>query len=65
MTTILWQQIKTNFNQKSMSLEATKTIVLKRKVGYGEKIEIDEEEKPSSEKRHKMDIDTTASSSST
>lgn len=47
-----------------MSLEATKTIVLKRKVGYGEKTEIDEEEEAKSEKRHKMDIDTVASSSS-
>jgi hypothetical protein len=47
-----------------MSLEATKTIVLKRKVGYGEKNEIDEEEETRSEKRHKMDIDTIASLSS-
>ena len=47
-----------------MSLEATKTLVLKRKVGYGEINEIDGEEEASSEKRQKMDIDTLASSSS-
>ena len=64
MMTILWQQLKTNFKQKSMPLEATKTMILKRKVGYGEMIEIDEEEEAKREKRHKMDIDTMVSSSS-
>ena len=58
MMTILWQQLKTNFKQKSMPLEATKTMILKRKVGYGEMIEIDEEEEARSGKRNKMDIDT-------
>lgn len=61
---ILCEQLKTNFKQKSMSLEVTKTVILKRKVGYGEMIEIDEEEEAKSEKRHKMDIDTAMVSSS-
>jgi hypothetical protein len=51
MTTILWQQLKMNFKQNRMSLEATKNMTLKRKVGYGKKTnEIDEEEKARSEK---------------
>lgn len=68
MMTILWQQLKTNLKQKSMSLEAKKSMILKRKVGYGEMIQIDEEEEARSEKRHKMDIDAStmpSSSSST
>ena len=41
------------------SLQPTKgTIVLKRRVGYAEIDEINEEEEVRKEKRNKMDIDT-------
>ena len=52
------QQIKNNETSHT-SLETTKPTVLKRKVGYGEINEINEEEQSRSEKRNKMDVDTT------
>ena len=39
-------------------LESTKTAILKRKVGYGEVNNTNEEEQTRSEKRNKMDIDS-------
>ena len=61
--TLSWQQVlKRNFTQMSdTSLEPTKGSILKRRVGYGEINEINEEEVVRSEKRSKMDVDTTAS----
>ena len=59
---MFWQQVK--IKQKSdTSPEATKTTVLKRRVGYGEINEINEEEQVRSEKRNKMDIDSLGASS--
>jgi hypothetical protein len=52
---IYQQQIKIN-EKGQTSLEATKPTVLKRKVGYGEMNEMNEEEQARSEKRNKMDV---------
>lgn len=65
---MFWQQVKTNIKRKSdTSLEPTKTAILKRRVGYGEINEINEEEEVRSGKRNKMDVDNVVgvSSSST
>jgi hypothetical protein len=50
----------------SVELEPSKTTILKRRVGYGEinNTEVNEEEEIRSEKRNKMDVDTTAAVSS-
>ena len=56
------QQVR--INQKSdTSVERPKTTImmLKRKVGYGDMIEINEEEGARGEKRNKMDVDTMTS----
>lgn len=49
-----------NVTQKSeMSLEPKKSTILKRRVGYGDSKEINEEE-VRSKKRNKMDVDANA-----
>jgi hypothetical protein len=50
--------------QKSdTSLEPKKNSILKRRVGYGDSNEINEEEEVRREKRNKMDIDASAMTS--
>lgn len=60
---MFWQQVKT-FQESNTSLEPTKTTILKRRVGYGEINEVNEEEEIRSEKRNKMEVDTNAAVSS-
>lgn len=57
------QQVRIN-QKNDTSVEQPKTTMLKRKVGYGDVNEINEEEEARGEKRNKMDVDTMASVSS-
>ena len=56
---MFWQQqIKINENSET-SLEPIKTTLLKRKVGYGQINEKNEEDEARRDKRNKMDVDAT------
>lgn len=59
---MFWQQ-QIKIENSETSLEPIKTTVLKRKVGYGQINEKNQEDEARRDKRNKMDVDTTGAAS--